>query len=194
MTKHLRALALLAALLGCFAGVTCSSRSDSGTGTGTDGWQYPLRLGDDLSRVHALLGFALRSQDTGDGLLEEYPLSGVSVWLDRAHHVTKLNFLGSAGAFRYGLGNSVVSDRRVFLGLTPRMNEADFRAALGTPAIDGAQPATVDLGTGRTAVREHRCVWRKNGFTIDATFVSESQATDRQPRGSLIWFDASRGL
>ena len=195
MSRHPLAVALFIALVGCCATANCSYPPKSDAGAGSDGWQYALRLGDDLSRVHALLGFAHRSQDTGAGVLEEYPLSGVSVWLDQGHHVIKLNFLGSSGAYRYsGLTQWVVSDRQIFLGLTARMNEPQFRRALGTPAIDGAEGASVDVLLGRTAVREHRCVWRKNGVVIDALFVSESQALDRQPMGSLIWFDVSRGL
>jgi len=188
------AVACLVALMGS-PNLGCSSLSRSQTGTDSDGWQYALRLGDDLSRVHSLLGFAWRSQNTGSGLLEEYPLSGVSVWLDQGNRVTKLNFIGSAGAYRYsGMTNWIVSDRGVFGRLTARMNEAQFRVALGIPAIDGAEAATVDPWHGRNAVREHRCVWRKGGFIIDALFVSEAQASDRQAKGSLIWFDVSPGL
>ena len=64
----------------------------------SDSWEYPIRFGDPLSKVHSLLGNATRTTD----VLEEHPLSGVTVWFDSDRRVTKLNFQGAAfrSAFR----------------------------------------------------------------------------------------------
>lgn len=185
-------------IAGCLLAFICSCAGadrSSPSGSDSDGWQYGVSVGDDVSRVHALLGFAARAQDTGNGLLEEYPLSGVSVWLDRDRRVVRLNFVGPAGAYRYSRSfDWVVSDRELLFGVTAQMDESTFRSMLGTPIIDRIEGASVDVWLGRGAVRERRCVWRKNGLVIDALFVSESEAFIRHKKGSLIWLDLSRGL
>jgi hypothetical protein len=127
-------------------------------------------------------------------MLEEYPLSGVTVWFDAEGRVSKLNFLGAVGQFRYGVGAAITSERPVLLGVTAQMDEAAFRRALGPPKLDWIDPATVEIELGRTLVRERRCIRKLSGFVLDAMFASEDQATKRQPQGGLIWFDVFRGL
>lgn len=94
-----------------------------------ESWNYPIHLGDPISKVHSLLGTPSRTTE----VLEEYPRSGVSVWFTPEGRVAKLNFQGQAGALYAPDNQWHPTDRIVLLGLSPRATEIDFGQALGTP-------------------------------------------------------------
>jgi len=152
-------------------------------------WEYPIRLGDSRAKVHALLGNASRATD----VLEEYPMSGVTIWFDSEGRVTKLNFQGEAGAL-YAGPNSVIgpnwipSDRPVVFGLTAHATEDQFRRQLGSPVRED--------DAGRAKAKELRLVWRKDGYLIDALFVASDRTEEGKmfAKGGLIWFEISPGL
>jgi len=153
--------------------------------TNAGSWQYAVRLGDPQSRVHEMLGAASRATSE----LEEYPLSGVTVWFDREGRVTKLNFAGVASALYGGTSSDLIpSDRQTLFGLTGHTGEAEFRRILGVPTIENHERSST--------VRELRCVWKKDGYVVDALFLAAERSHEgkRYPMGSLIWFDISRGL
>jgi hypothetical protein len=152
--------------------------------TASDPWAYPVRLGDSRARVHELLGSATRTTEA----VEEYPLSGVSVWFNPEGRVTKLNFSGAAaGLNSVGTFDSIPSDRSLMFGLTADIDEAGFRHLLGPP--------TVEAGLGSMARREARLVWRKGGYTIDAHFLATDRPHDERllAKGCLLWFEISPG-
>jgi hypothetical protein len=175
-------LAPLALLSGCGHG----KQTRPEIGTFPDTWEYPIRPGIPRAQVHELLGSESRSTRE----LEEYPPSGVTVWFDNNDKVTKVGFGGDAGAI---YGNSslqvpLASDRPLLFGLTGHSGEADFRRALGTPKQE--------IEEGGRATRELHCIWRKDGYVVDALFLNAERhsAGKNYPPGSLVWFEAYRGL
>ena len=90
-------------------------------------WAYALRLGDSRAHAHDLLGNPTRTTEA----LEEYPLSGVTVWFSPEGRVTKFNFQGSAGVLYSGSQSWIPSDRIVVFGLTARSTSAEFARRLG---------------------------------------------------------------
>ncbi len=162
-----------------------SKRADQpASGESHSPWTYPLHLGDSREKVHEVLGNAMRTTD----VLEEYPLSGVTLWFSPEGRLTKFNFQGAAGALYSGSQNWIPSERTVVFGLTARSSDADFAGRLGAPVTESV--------TGSTAARELRRIWRKDGYLIDGLFL----ASDRSdlghtfPRGSLLWVEISPGL
>ena len=152
-------------------------RSDSG-----GAWPYPVRLGDSRAQVHGSLGNAARVTE----VLEEYPLSGVTVWYNPEGRVAKLNFAGLACAV-YSL-ESIPSDRQLMFGLTAHTDEAGFRQLLGNPVRESV--------AGAANAKEARVVWRKDGYVIDALFLASERAYQSQalPLGRLVWFEISPGV
>jgi hypothetical protein len=121
-------------------------------------------------------------------VLEEFPLSGVTLWFSPEGRVTKLNFQGGAGAL-YSIGPDwIPSDRTVAFGLSARSSEAEFTTRLGAPASE--------TESGSAAAKELRRVWRKDGYVIDALFLgSDRNDLGRAfPKGSLLWVELSPGL
>ena len=176
MWRHL-AGAILIVLLGC------SPENGSFTaGTPSLGaWAYPIQFHESRSKVHDLMGLPARA--TPD--LEEYPSSGVTVWFNPEGGVAKLNFAGIASRLYSGSLEPIVSDRVIVFGLTARAAEATFHHVLG--------PCMTQSDERSTAISERRCVWRKDGYLVDALFL----ATDRIhegttfPKGTLLWFEVS---
>lgn len=170
----------------------CRSRgpeASTGSGGSSDSWTYPVRLGDSRSKTHEVLSTAARTTD----VLEEYPMSGVTVWYDPEGRVAKLNFHGEAGALYSGpvsmFGqNWIPSNRPLVFGLNAHSNEGEFARVLGPP-VDRNEAG----GSGR---REVRSVWRKAGYLIDATFLASDRSKDQKlfRKGTLLWFEVSRGL
>ena len=64
------------------------------SGESDGAWTYPLHFGDSRGKVHEVLGSATHTTE----VLEEYPLSGVTLWFSPEGRVTKFNFQGAAGA------------------------------------------------------------------------------------------------
>lgn len=172
----------LGLLLGCGDGrkaTACSETISSGS------WQYPVRLGDLRERVHKLLGAASRTTPE----LEEYPESGVTVWFDHESRVTKLNFAGEACAvYASASFDPIISKQQILFGLTGHTDEAGFRRVLGVPARESHERTT--------SVKELRCVWKKDGYVVDALFlVAERNHKGKTfPKGTLLWFEVFRGL
>jgi len=150
-----------------------------------DTWQYPVRLGDSRARVHELLGAASRS--TLD--LEEYPASGVTVWFDTENRVTKPNFAGEASAvYASASFDPIISEQQLLFGLTGHTDEAGFKRVLGVPARESQERSA--------SVRELRCVWKKDGYLVDALFLVAKRNHEGKtfPKGTLLWFEVFRGL
>ena len=148
-------------------------------------WEYPIRIGDSRVRVHELLGTASRSTDQ----LEEYVTSGVTVWFDEVGRVTKLNFAGQACAIYASASfDPIVSTHKIVFGLSAQMDEAAFRRILGDPTGENPERSS--------KVRELQCIWKKNGYVVEALFVVAERSHGGKifPKGSLIWFEVSRGL
>lgn len=148
-------------------------------------WQYPVRLGDMRERVHKLLGPASRTTPE----LEEYATSGVTVWFDKESHVTKLNFAGRASAvYATASFDPIISDHQVLFGLTGYTDEAGFRRVLGSPAKESQERST--------RAREQRCVWKKDGYVVDALFLTAERNHEGKtfPKGTLVWFEVVRAL
>ena len=117
------ALFAVAALSACD-----SKRADQpASGESRGPWTYSLHLGDSRENAHKVLGNATRTTEE----LEEYPLSGVTLWLSPEGRVTKFNFQGAAGVL-YSDGQTwIPSDRTVVFGLTAQSSDADFAGRLG---------------------------------------------------------------
>lgn len=147
-------------------------------------WTYAVHLGDSRGRAHELLGNATRTTE----VLEEYPLSGVTVWFSPEGRVTKFNFQGSAAALYSSGQNWIPSDRTVVFGLTASSSATDFASRLGSP-VDESE-------VGPLAARELRRIWRKEGYLIDALFLASDRTGGGQtfPKGSLLWVELSSGL
>jgi hypothetical protein len=118
-------------------------------------------------------------------VLEEYPASGVTVWFNPEGKVAKLNFAGAAISLYSGSKEIIVSDRRIVFGLTAHAAETTFHRALG--------PCTIQREERSAAIRERRCIWRKDGYFIDALFLATDRTYGRTmlPRGTLVWFEVS---
>ncbi len=149
-----------------------------------ESWNYPIHLGDPISKVHSLLGTPSRTTE----VLEEYPRSGVSVWFTPEGRVAKLNFQGQAGALYAPDNQWHPTDRIVLLGLSPRATEIDFAQALGTP-----DETKLERGS---KFREAHLTWRRDGYIVDAWFLAiERSLGDIQfPKGALLWFEVSPTL
>jgi len=183
------AAAVISVTLGLLPACGTNSNDSSSARTDSrDSWQYPLRLGDARARVHEILGNATRTTE----VLEEYPMSGVTVWFDSEGRLTKLNFHGEAGALYSGpnsmIGaNWIPSDRPVLSGLTSHANEDDFRRLLGSPVRE--------YEAGPSNAKEVRRVWRYGGYLIDALFLVSDRTNEGKTftKGSLVWFEVSPG-
>ena len=165
--------------------VACSGRP-AGGGTGdqpqaTLAWEYPVHLGDDRTKVKAVLGQPILRPG-----YETYPASGVEVWYGSGDTVAKLVFLGQ-GAALYGADEAQLPSKHpLMLGLTSQADEAAFRRALGPPTQEGP---------GRVPdKRVRRCVWRTKSLLIDAEFLTEARTEPGRTfaAGVLIWFSVSR--
>src|SRR5437867_4147794 len=75
-----------------------NSRAQPASSDSRSSWAYPLDIGDARGRAHEVLGNATRTTE----VLEEYPLSGVTLWFSPEGRLTKLNFQGGAGALYSG--------------------------------------------------------------------------------------------
>ena len=151
-------------------------------------WAYPLHFGDSRGRAHEVLGPAARTTE----VLEEYPMSGVTLWFSPEGRLTKLNFQGSAGALYSGPNstggqNWIPSDRSLVFGLTAHANEVDFARLLGAPVSE--------TEAGSAGTRELRRIWRRGGYLIDALFLASARTDLGKtfPRGSLLWLEISPG-
>jgi len=151
----------------------------------SNSWQYPVRLGDLRVGVHKFLGAASRVTPE----LEEYPESGVTVWFDREGRVTKLNFTGEAGVvYATASFSPVISNQQVLFGLTAHTNETEFRRIFGIPVKESYERST--------RVRELRCIWKKEGYVVDALFVAAERSHEGKifSKGTLLWFEVFLGL
>jgi hypothetical protein len=184
--------ATLAVLLTASSWSACTSKGPRTSASGDaspSSWAYPIQLGDSRTKAHEFLGNATRTTD----VLEEYPMSGVTLWFDPEGRLTKLNFHGTAGSL-YSGANSMVgdnwipSDRSPVFGLTASANESDFARVLGAPISENEAGSANRL--------EVRRVWRKDGYLIDALFLGADRTEDRKAfsRGALLWFEVSRRL
>ena len=163
-------------------------KSDRPTsGESGSSWTYPLRLGDSRGKAHEILGNATRTTE----VLEEYPLSGVTLWFSPEGRATKFNFQGSSGLLYSGGQNWIPSDRTIVFGLTSRSTDADFLGRLGNPVSENEAGSP-----GAAGAREVRRIWRKGGYLIDALFLASDRSYVGQtlPKGSLVWVEISPGL
>ena len=165
-----------------------SKRADRPASAESHGaWTYPLQLGDSRENAHKALGNATRTTD----VLEEYPLSGVTLWFSPEGRVTKFNFQGAAGVL-YSDGQAwIPSGRTVIFGLTAHSSDVDFAGRLGAPVTESEASAP-----GLATARERRLIWRKDGYLIDALFLASNRNHVGQtfPKGSLLWVEISPGL
>jgi hypothetical protein len=162
-----------------------SNKADSAASGESDRfWTYPLHLGDSRGEAHAALGNATRTTE----VLEEYPLSGVTLWFSPEGRVTKFNFQGAAAVLYSDGGSWIPSSRTVVFGLTARSSDADFAGRLGAPVTESEAGAP-----GLATARERRRVWRKDGYLIDALFLASDRNHRGQifPKGSLLWVEIS---
>ena len=181
-------LALLIGLLlsiSAFSG--CGGKASPSRDAAPDSWTYPIRLGDSRGEAHSVLGNPARVTK----VLEEYPMSGVTLWFDPEGRVSKVGMHGEAGALyaepsRFG-DSWIPSERPLVFGLTPRANEVDFVRALGTPA------SQTEWGASRR--RETRRVWRRDGYIVDAEFLATDRSAEGKTfsKGSLLAFEVSHG-
>jgi hypothetical protein len=149
-------------------------------------WTYPLHLGDSRGTAHDVLGNATRATE----VLEEYPLSGVTLWFSPEGRVTKFNFQGAAGVL-YSDGQTwIPSGRTLVFGLTAHSSDADFAGRLGAPVTEGQAGAP-----GSATAKERRRIWRRDGYLIDALFLASDRNHLGQtfPNGSLLWVEISPG-
>jgi hypothetical protein len=173
-----------------FVSAACTSGGPDHTAAPVEtSWQYPLQFGDSRAKAHELLGNATRSTD----LLEEYPMSGVTLWFDREGRVAKFNFQGSGGSLYAGPKSMtgtywIPTTRPVVFDLTAAANDVEFARVLGAPVSEN------EAGTAKD--REVRRVWRKGGYVIDALFLGADRVGDQATlvKGTLVWFEIARGL
>lgn len=153
-----------------------------------EAWQYAIRPGMSRLTVHQMLGEGGATRRSDE--LEEYPLSGVTVWFGEGNRVTKVGFEGAASAIYTNPGSADVipSDQPLIFGLTGHSDAADFRKVLGIP--------TREVPEGPTATKEMHCIWKRSGYVVDALFLKVERATPTQTyvAGSLLWFEVYRGL
>lgn len=148
-------------------------------------WQFPVRLGDSRMAVHQVLTAPSRD----NGILEEYPSSGVALLYDAEGRVAKITILGAAANIYYSGAEAIPSSQPVLFGLGGRTNEAGFRRILGKPSTSSFTRAAVR--------RELQCVWKKGGFIISAEFLAaprDDGTSNAYPPGTLLWFEVCRGI
>jgi hypothetical protein len=167
----------------------CRSIGSGGNANQGDSWTYPIHLGDSRAKAHQLLGNPIRTTD----VLEEYPMSGVTLWFGAEGRISKVGLEGIASSLYTGpvsmIGdNWIPSDRAILFGLNARLTEEEFSRILGTP-VDQNE-------AGRVTEKEVRRVWRRDGYIIDATFLAVARTKEDKmfPKGALLWFAVSRGL
>ncbi|MGA3279899.1 MAG: hypothetical protein ABSD50_02815 [Smithella sp.] len=101
----------------------------------------------------------------------------------------KFNFAGEASAIYASASyDPIISKQQIVFGLTGYTDEAGFRRVLGVPVKENYERAT--------NVRERQCVWKKDGYVVDALFVVAERNYEGKTfsKGSLIWFEVFRGL
>jgi hypothetical protein len=186
-------LDMVAAILIAMASLSACDSKNAGvqqtSGDSLSSWAYPLHFGDSRGRAHEVLGNATRTTE----VLEEYPMSGVTLWFSPEGRLTKLNFQGSAGALYSGPNstagqNWIPSDQSLVFGLTAHANEVDFARLLGTPVSENE--------AGSASTSELRRIWRKDGYLVDALFLASNRSDLGKtfPKGSLLWLEISPGL
>jgi hypothetical protein len=182
----MKAICALGALVVLSTPALAQSRRDPVADPQADSaWEYPLRLGDSRAATHELLGNATRTTDA----LEDYPMSGVTVWFDSGGRVAKLNFAGDAAALNsVGPFDWIPTDRRLVLGLTAHTDEAGFRRVLGWPIRE--------TQVGPREARQARLVWRSDLYLVDAVFLASDrvQGGKKLAKGCLVWVEVSPGL
>ena len=122
-------------------------------------------------------------------VLEEYPTSGVTVWFNPEGKVVKFNFAGTASPlYSTPSFDPIVSDRHVVFDLSGNADEGSFRRVLGTPTRQSEERST--------GVRELRCLWKRDGYLVDALFLATERRLEGRtfPKGCLLWFEVSRAL
>lgn len=166
-----------------FVSIFAAFAAGCGASPGADSWTYPIRLGDDREKVHTLLGNPSQAMDT----LEEHPLSGVTLSFDSENRVAKATFQGPAGAI-YSVGDWIPADRIIVFGLNAHADEVEFVRVLGAPVLQSEERLL--------AKHEIRRVWKRDGYLIDAEFLGtdRSESGKTFPKGSLLWFNISKGL
>jgi hypothetical protein len=157
--------------------------------TTSESWQYPVRLGDSRAKVHELLGAASRSTD----VLEEYPSSGVSVWYNEEGRLNKIWFAGEGCSIYSGNDgiqrDPLPTDHQIIFGITGHSKESGFREILGPPQKNEKE-----------GHQEVRCIWRSQGYLIDALFLAVDYQQDiggrvsAKEKGTLIWFEIARAI
>ena len=149
-----------------------------------EGWQYPIKLGDPMSKVHSLLGLP----PSTTGFLEDYPRAGLSIWFSPEGRVAKLNFSWTRRRPLCTFERLESERQKYILGLSSHANEEEFKALLGEP-----DKTTLERSS---AVRERRHAWRRNGYLIEGWFLATERPSDetRFPIGALIWFEISPTL
>ena len=155
-------------------------------------WTYPIRLGDARAKAHELLGNPTRSTE----VLEEYPLSGITLWFDSEGRVSKVNLQGTASALYTGGAVSLLSHRALAFGLTAHSRDGDFARILGMPVTE--------IQEGPSERREVRRLWRKEWLSDRRNLLGcgsrvwrENVSERRTSVGrSVSWHlnDASQGL
>jgi hypothetical protein len=186
LPRQVGLLAGFATLL--LAASACRSISSGSKDNQVESWTYPIRLGDSRAKAHQLLGNPNRKTD----VLEEFPLSGVTLWFDSESRISKVGLQGIASSLYVGpssIGdNWIPSDRALLFGLNARSTDEEFSRILGTP-VERTE-------AGRATELEVRQVWRRDGYMIDATFLAVARTKEEKtfPKGTLLWFSASRGL
>jgi len=169
-----------------------------GDPTETSGtWQYPLRFGDGKHEVHKVLG----PPHVEESWRETFPASGVAVWF-ADDKVSKFTFIGDASSISVGASTlrtsteaatdetgdylgEVPSDAKIAFGLTARDTQATFGKILGQPVKSGKEYSAT-----------FRSVWRKDGYVLDAVFLSVDRVYGGRSfrRGTLVSLDVTRGL
>jgi hypothetical protein len=125
-------------------------------------WAYPVRFGNTRAQVHAILGNAARLTEA----LEEYPLSGVTLWYDAEGRVAKFNFAGPASTvYSASSLKPIPSDHQLMFGLRADTDEAGFRRLLGTPVrevmVVRTRRSLKSCGR-KTAASSMLCFWRQS--------------------------------
>ena len=171
------------------AASACRSIGSGSKDNQGDSWTYPIRLGDLRAKAHQLLGNPNRTTD----VLEEFPMSGVTLWFDAEGRISKVGLQGIASSLYTETSsmigdNWIPTDRAILFGLNARLTNEEFSRILGTP-VDQTE-------AGRATEKEVRRVWRRDGYMIDATFLSVVRTKEDKtfPKGALLWFTVSRGL
>ena len=203
MNNHKILIPMIAALLVLFPACTRISQKSHAS------WEYPIEFGYSREMVHQFLSHASRKTET----LEEYPMSGVTVWFDSKDRLIKINFQGEAAAAIYSSPDSMISanwipsDKPFYSGLTAHSNENEFMRVLGSPIREYAAPAPYkrdvpfeDMLPDSTVIlpspKEVRQIFKKDGYVIDVLFLSSDRNEGGKTfsKGALLWCEISRGL